>query len=267
MTGARDTVFKQFAGGNLHRLLEEAATELAYYLEELGHMAVVLPSLLLDFKQHHPEDNCPAGQGSRFMRLAAVEAGLGTLGLNLMLLTPEFGPRVFLSAVMTDLALSPDEPLTEELCLGLEQCGRCAAICPEDAIPRRAPVGAPLASYRGLDGEPCARSSQPYGVGTYVEHIRALLKARSPQEVEEKVRSPMTARIWQNMAVLRQGAFTGCMACLQVCPVGGDYEVISRSPHRRRDLPDGVTRRVADGVVEVIHVGPAPENRGGPLAE
>jgi len=249
--GARDGIHKQFAGAVLHRSLEEASAELAYRLEERGQVAAVIPSLFLDFRDRHPEDNCPAGQGSRFLRLAAVEAGLGTLGLNLMLLTPQFGPRVILTGMLTDLPLEPDASLGQELCPGLEGCGRCAAICPEDAIPRAAPLGAALAAVRGLDGKACARSSQPHGVGAYVEHLRAILKAPTGEERLELVRSPGTARIWQNMAVLRHGAFTGCMACMEVCPVGEDYALVQQSPHRQTDLPGGVQRTLADGRVRV----------------
>ena len=249
--GARDGAHKQFAGAILHRALEEASAELAYHLEERGHMAAVVPSLFLDFRDRHPEDNCPAGQGSRFLRLAAVEAGLGTLGLNMMLLTPQFGPRVILTGMLTDLPLEPDAPLGRELCPGLEGCGRCAAICPEDAIPRAAPVGAELAALRGLDGKACARSSQPHGVGAYVEHLRSILKAPTGEERLALVRSPETARIWQNMAVLRHGAFTGCMACMEVCPVGDDYPRVQNSPHRQADLPGGVQRTLEGGRVLV----------------
>ncbi len=260
--GAQDGIHKQFAGAVLHRSLEEATAELAYLLEGAGHIAAVIPSLFLDFRDRNPEDNCPAGQASRFLRLAGVEAGLGTLGLNLMLLTPQFGPRVILTGMMTDLALDPDPPLQQELCPGLEGCGRCAAICPEDAIPRAAPAGAPLATVRALDGKACARSSQPHGVGAYVEHLRGILKAPGLHERLALVQSPRTARLWQNMAVLRHGAFTGCMACMEVCPVGEDYALVQRSPHRQTDLAGGVQRALADGRV-LISWAPRPRAAAG----
>ncbi len=265
--GAQDGVHKQFAGAVLHRSLEEATAELAYHLEERGQMAAVIPSLFLDFRERHPEDNCPAGQGSRFLRLAAVQAGLGTLGLNLMLLTPRFGPRVVLTGMLTDLPLEPDAPLAQELCPGVEGCGRCAAICPEDAIPRAAPVGAALGAVRGLDGKACARSSQPHGVGAYVEHLRRILKADGGEERLALVRGPETARIWQNMAVLRHGAFTGCLACMEVCPVGEDYASVQRSPHRQADLPGGAQRTLSDGRVLIAWMPrPSPAGAGGRVA-
>ena len=50
-------------------------------------------------------------------------------------MTKEFGPRVRLGAVTTDLALIPDEPVdigAEDFC---NICKKCANCCPSDSIP------------------------------------------------------------------------------------------------------------------------------------
>ncbi len=44
------------------------------------------------------------------------------MGLNNMLLTEEFGPRVYLCGMMTNVEVEPDEPMKTELCLGLVDC-------------------------------------------------------------------------------------------------------------------------------------------------
>ncbi len=256
VSGARSrTIHQQQNAGLIHRSLEEAVGELGYWLEGADYLAVTVPSLLLDFKTSFPEDNTPAGQGSTFLRLAAVEAGLGTLGLNQMLLTPQFGPRVYLAGMMTDWKPEADDllddPLKEELCPGLQECGRCAAICPEQAIPSEASEGAPLEQYRGLDGRACARSSQPAGVFFYVEHLTALVQSQAAEELQEKIFSSTTRKIWHNMVILRQGAFAGCMRCMEVCPVGEDYTDLSCSPHRQQDLPAGVSHTMAKGLVQI----------------
>ena len=63
---------------------------------------------------------------------AAVEAGLGTLGLNLQLLTPEFGPRVLLTAVLCSVDVTCDSkmesrslPRAELRTLSQDLSGRC----------------------------------------------------------------------------------------------------------------------------------------------
>ena len=152
---------------------------------------------------------------------------------------------------MTNVEVEPDEPMKTELCLGLVDCGRCAAVCPGDAIPRQARCGAPLAEYRGLDSRACARYSQPHGVRASVDHFQALLRQRDATRIKAKIDSSETSLLWYNMTVLRQGAFTGCSRCLQVCPVGNDYERIQASPHRQRDLPVGL--RVANFGRQRVH--------------
>ena len=253
---ARHLPSKQLAGGRNLRVLDLAGETLVRALEEAGHVSLPVSSAALDFVQRGPLDLTPAGQGSTLLRHAAVAGGLGTWGLNLMVLTPELGPRVHFGGVMTALELEPDPRHERELCLGLEQCGRCAAICPEDAIPRRAPVGAPLASCRGLDAAACARSSQPFGFHAFTEHLGHIVSGGETKEMWARMRARKTGEMWSEMAMMKEAALTGCSECVQVCPVGADYEAISGTPHRRSDLPDPLPRTIADGMVEVPSLGP-----------
>ncbi|MDA2933070.1 hypothetical protein MYX82_01870 [Acidobacteria bacterium AH-259-D05] len=253
ISGANDREAKAAACSMVHRVLEEAATEFAYRLEAEDYLAVVLPPLMMDFKGRTELSNTPAGQGSHFLRLAAVEAGLGTLGLNLMLLTPQFGPRVYLYGMMTNLEVEPDEPLKQELCLGLEECGRCAAVCPGDAIPRQAHRSLLLEDYRGLDSKACAKHSQPYGVDTFTQYTKSLLRQQDPKALKAQIDHPTLSLLWYHMTILRQGAFTGCSKCLQVCPVGEDYAQVQISPHRKLDLPSDAVARVEGDLVSIDH--------------
>jgi len=68
--------------------------------------------------------------------LAARDAGLGEIGRHGLLITKEFGPRVRLGVVTTDLPLVSDEAYEfgiQEFC---RRCKRCAISCPGKAIPR-----------------------------------------------------------------------------------------------------------------------------------
>jgi epoxyqueuosine reductase len=252
---------KQLAGGRNLRALDRLTTGLAYRLEDRGHPALPVSSAALDFAARGPEDVTPAGQGSLLLRSAAVEAGLGTWGLNRMVLTPSYGPRLSFGGVLSSLELAPDRAIGGELCPGLEACGRCAAVCPEDAIPRRARVGAPLAEIRDLDCAACARSCQPYGYRVFLEYLDEALESPDSRERFQRVHSRMTAEIWLEMTMMKEAAITGCSDCTQVCPVGDDYAVVQRSPHRRDDLPEELPRLSADGEVKIEHLGPKIKRR------
>jgi epoxyqueuosine reductase QueG len=195
------------------------------------------------------------------LRSAAVGAGLGTWGLNQMVLTPEFGPRLFFGGVLTSLELTPDRSIDGELCPGLEGCGRCAAVCPEDAIPRRARAGASVTEIRDLDCAACARSCQPYGYGVILEYLDEALEDPDPRKRFQRVYGRMTAEIWLEMTMMKEAAITGCSDCTQVCPVGDDFNVVRRSPHRRDDLPEELPRRTDGDEVEIEHIGPKIRRR------
>lgn len=64
-------------------------------------------------------------------KTAATRAGLGWIGKNALLVTPEFGPRVRLVTVLTDYPFKLGSPFKESQC---DNCGRCVEICPSKAI-------------------------------------------------------------------------------------------------------------------------------------
>jgi hypothetical protein len=64
----------------------------------------------------------------------AIEAGLGELGRNGLLITPRYGPRVRICKVITDLPLEPDKPIqfgVREFC---KKCKSCSEKCEAHAI-------------------------------------------------------------------------------------------------------------------------------------
>ena len=65
----------------------------------------------------------------------AVDAGLGELGRLGYLMTKEFGPRIRLGAVTTDLALIPDKPVDIGVVDFCKFCKKCAVCCPSQSIP------------------------------------------------------------------------------------------------------------------------------------
>ncbi len=71
-------------------------------------------------------------QGGIFLKDAAVMAGLGCLGKNNMLVTPEFGPRVRLRAMLTDEILPCNDAIEFDPC---KDCSMpCREACPKEAF-------------------------------------------------------------------------------------------------------------------------------------
>lgn len=64
----------------------------------------------------------------------AIDAGLGQLGRNGLLVTPDYGPAVRIGKVFTDMPLVPDKPIDFGVTEFCESCGKCAEHCPAKAI-------------------------------------------------------------------------------------------------------------------------------------
>lgn len=64
-------------------------------------------------------------------KYAAVNAGLGWIGKNDVLITEEYGPRVRLAAVLIDFSFEAGRKITESRC---GACNRCVDICPHKAL-------------------------------------------------------------------------------------------------------------------------------------
>jgi len=193
-------------------LLEEASLEMVYWLEDQGYPAIAVPPTHVDPWRYRGD---PRQHMTPLLSLehAAVEAGLGTLGLNLQLLTPEYGPRVLLTAVLASLPVDCDAPMERALCLG-PQCGRCLKACPADAV-----------RQWERDWPACDEFRLPYGFNRLTEHIERVVAAGSAEQKKELLRSETSFYLWQS--ILRgAGAITGCRRCADVCPVGADYPAL-----------------------------------------
>jgi len=110
--------------------LDQIGLLIALFLEKQGYPSMCFPAT-------YGEENAPlmskiAGFQAPFShRHAAVRAGLGEFGLNNLVLTPEYGPRIRLNSVITSMQLEPDPIIREKLCirectLCMEACASCA---------------------------------------------------------------------------------------------------------------------------------------------
>jgi len=189
--------------------LEEASLDLVYWLEDAGYPAIIIPPTHTDPWRY---DGDPGKHRHTLLSLphAAVEAGLGTLGLNHQLLTPEYGPRVLLSAVLCSLEVECDRRMQQALCQG-PSCGRCLKSCPGDVI-----------GHWGRDWNACDRYRSPHGFAQLTDHLVRIMETGDTAARKQMLRSEDSFNLWQS--ILRgSGVITGCRRCADVCPVGADY--------------------------------------------
>jgi reductive dehalogenase len=85
----------------------------------------------------------------------AVDAGLGELGRLGYLITKEFGPRIRLGCVTTDLPLVPDRPVDFGIQHFCSVCQKCATCCPSKSIPFGAPREVNGTMRWKLDADTC----------------------------------------------------------------------------------------------------------------
>ncbi len=72
------------------------------------------------------------------LKHAAEIAGLGVIGKNYLLMNPQYGNLLWLSAVLTDAELMPDEKARFAPC---ENCNKCVEACPAKALDDLASFG------------------------------------------------------------------------------------------------------------------------------
>ncbi|MGD8469306.1 MAG: epoxyqueuosine reductase [Desulfobacterales bacterium] len=70
-------------------------------------------------------------KGGIFLKDAAVMAGLGCIGKNNLLVTPEFGPRIRLRAMILEAEVQPTGPNQFDPCDGCKE--PCRKACPQKA--------------------------------------------------------------------------------------------------------------------------------------
>ncbi len=146
----------------------------------------------------------------------ALKAGLGEYGRHGLLITEEFGPRVRIGKIFTDLPLAHDRPKrfgVREFC---EVCRRCSGACPVGAIP---------------DGPPSDEV-----------HNRSNIVGVRKWTVDAEP----CFRFWSNQN-------SDCSICVRVCPYNRDF---SRPPARAwRWLAGTRLRRFALWLADIFAAG------------
>jgi epoxyqueuosine reductase len=183
----------------LQQELSRIGYRLIRLLEKEGFEALFIPPFFP--LEMTPETRGLVGDLS--LRHIAVSAGLGFIGKSNLLITPEFGPRVRLGAVITNAVLETTSAVS------VHDCGSCAVClekCPGQAI-----------SPQGVDLRRCLKIvGGPAGLGSLVQFLSDLFD-KDKEETKKMIRS---ATVWNFHQALQLGISFDCLVCVACCPFG-----------------------------------------------
>jgi epoxyqueuosine reductase QueG len=106
----------------LNALLDRTALTVAQAIEGRGYQALAIAaSQIVDWEKQRAHVS--------HKRIAAA-AGLGWIGRNNLLVTPDYGSQVRLVTILTDMPILVSEPVKGDC----GECRACLAVCPAKAI-------------------------------------------------------------------------------------------------------------------------------------
>ncbi|WP_142413209.1 tRNA epoxyqueuosine(34) reductase QueG [Hathewaya massiliensis] len=163
----KDSIYfsKYTLGKDYHLILKKYLNTIGEFIKELGG-----------------EYQCFVDNNPLPERYIAMESGIGFIGKNNCLITEDYGSYVFLGEIITDLFITPDEPM-ESRC---GECNLCTKACPTKAI---------------LDQE---KIENKYGLNNNPNICLSYITQK--KNLEDFWMDKIGGRIW------------GCDTCQDVCP-------------------------------------------------
>ena len=220
---AKHNIAVQYLDMLVLRRMDRIAYKIADRLERNGHPSLVTAAQETDWNLK------TASYGRLSTRHLGIEAGLGTFGLEVNILSPEYGPRLYLTGILTELELESDSPMTEQVCIG-ESCSRCLHSCPTDAV-----------LHFGIDKRNCAVEAQEFGYMTATDFFKRFVTAPRAEK-KKMIKARDLFGFWQGLLRV-VGSFGDCPRCLAVCPVGNDYHAYLAEP--QKIIPEKTPEKVA----------------------
>ncbi|SHE63973.1 4Fe-4S double cluster binding domain-containing protein [Caldanaerobius fijiensis DSM 17918] len=111
---------------SVNTLIDNITLRASMLLQEWGYLAMAVPA-----SQTVYGDGIGPYSGIFQHKTAATRSGIGWIGKNCLLVTPEYGPRVRLGTILTDAELPVGQPIEESRC---GSCNKCVESCPAGAL-------------------------------------------------------------------------------------------------------------------------------------
>jgi epoxyqueuosine reductase QueG len=145
-------------------------------------------------------------------KVFAVEAGLGQMGYNRIVLHPKYGAAVILGSILlTGSCDQYDRPLDYNPCI---ECGLCLKVCPVGAVRKT----------DDFDFTACYSHNYRERLGGFQNWVEQVVDSKDHADYRRRVSDRETISMWQHLAI---GAQTRCDRCMAVCPAGegaiGEY--------------------------------------------
>jgi epoxyqueuosine reductase QueG len=141
----------------------------------------------------------------------AVEAGLGHMGMNRLVLHPKDGSCVQLESILVNGMMDEyDHPLEENPCI---KCNLCAAVCPTGAITKDHP----------FDFMACLTHSYRDNNIGFANLVEAIVTSKDMEEYRSRFDDRETSFMWQSLMFRMSYR---CGYCMAVCPAGEEVKPV-----------------------------------------
>lgn len=144
-------------------------------------------------------------------KIMAVEAGLGHMGMNRLVLHPKYGSCVQLESILVNGLMDEyDHPLEENPCI---KCNLCAAVCPTGAITKDQP----------FDFMACLTHSYRDNNIGFNNLVEAIVTSKDMDEYRSRFDDRETSFMWQSLMFRMSYR---CGYCMAVCPAGEEVKPV-----------------------------------------